>query len=390
MPMTADTVFLLSTAAVLALVPGYRLWLRILRPHASPTLPQAPPASARVGILVPVRDEAAWIRDKLHNLAKLVEPSGGLEFWIVDGGSRDGTAEEVETFCTRDARFRLLRDVPGGKIAQLDAALSCCDTDWVLVTDADASMPAHSVIELLANARSADDIGAVGVPVRPHAAHLLERMHWSELNASRAAEARVGSAALVTGPCYLFRRELLPRGFPSGVVADDVHVALTAAAARMRVGFAENVLVTELRSPATIVELFHHKVRKADAYLREVVRFLPLLASFPARARTIFLWRAAQMTLFPAVALAMIVSAAALVAAAGAPTVRTMVVLGAVLFAADSLSAQARGRDPRLAPAAGLAVMLALVLATVLLTMPFARRTAHYPKVGVLRRGTRA
>jgi len=387
MPLQPPIVFALFVAVLLALVPGYLLWLRVARSsRTSPGVLPSPssPVRSRVSVLVPVRDEISLIEGKLRNLLGLLEPPGGLDVWIVDGGSTDGTLEIIDRFCAADARLRLLRDVPGGKIVQLDAALACCDAPWVVVTDADARMPRHAIVEMLAVADEAPDVGAVGAPVEPHGAHALDRFHWQALNAARAAEARLGSAALVTGPCYLFRRDLLPRGFASGVIADDVHVAMTAAACGMRVAFAERVVVTELRSPSNLHELFSHKVRKADAYLREVVRFLPLLGRFPVPARTVFLWRAAQMVLFPVAAIGAIVSAAVMLASAGAATVGATVVAGAAVCGAEAVASAAAGRTPRLAPAAALALMLAAVLTAVLLTMPFARRSARYPKVGAL------
>ena len=86
--------------------------------------------------------------------------------------------------------------------------------------------------------------------------------------------------------------------FPDDVVSDDVYVALTAAVAGRRVALAD-VTVTERRSPVRLPDLFRHKLRKTDAYLREIFRFLPHAGAMPAPARTIFLWRAAHLTVLP-------------------------------------------------------------------------------------------
>ena len=379
----AGTLFFLHALAILALVPGYLLWLRLAR-RAAKHLPslegRTEISSARVDVIVPVRDEAAWIEEKLRNLAALEEPAGGLAFWIVDGGSSDGTSEIAASWSARDGRFHLLRDVSGGKVVELNAALARCEAEWTLVTDADARLPSGVVLEMLRVAAGDPDLAVIGVPVEASQAHVLDRMHWRALNAARRAEARLGSAAIVTAPCYLFRRDLLPTGFPDRVVADDVHIALVAAAAGKRVGFADRPVV-ELRSPVRLAELFRHKVRKADAYLREVLRFLPRLASFPAPARAVFLWRAAQMICFPLATLGAAVALAQWSATLGPEIAASLAAGSTALFGGDVVLAIRRGREPRLAIALALGALLAAVLLTALVTAPLARRTARYPKV---------
>lgn len=395
-----------SAAAVVVLVPGYALWLRRLS-RATPApggaealpgsaveareaLPVEPrtdaldePASASgvaVEIVVAVRDEADWIEEKLRDLAALDSPPGGVAFWIVDGASVDATPEIVARWAERDPRFRLLRTAVGDKIAQLNAVLRILRAPWVMVTDADARLAPDTVTALLGAVEAEPLLAVVGVPVEPASAHPLERLHWRSLNRLRRAESGRGCAAIVTGPCYLFRRELLPHGFPADVVADDVHVAFTGAAAGRRVGFVDRMAV-ELRSPRTLVALFRHKVRKAEAYLREVVRFLPAARRLTPPARGVFLWRAAQMLLFP---FAMAAGAAALAATAASaePThLASAAAAVAVALALDAALAAARRRPARLVPGAALGALLAAVLLVALVGLPFSRRTAAYPKI---------
>jgi cellulose synthase/poly-beta-1,6-N-acetylglucosamine synthase-like glycosyltransferase len=67
------------------------------------------------------------------------------------------------------------------------------------------------------------------------------------------------------------RRDIVP-SLPDDVVADDVHTAFRASKGGYRVAFLR-ADVTELRAPASLSEMLRHKHRKADAYLREVLRF---------------------------------------------------------------------------------------------------------------------
>lgn len=250
-----------------------------------------------IDVIVPVHNEAPWIAEKIRDCAALDYPAGRLRVWIVDGASTDGTLERARLEIGTDTRFRVLLVGVAHKTAQLNAALRHATAAWVAVTDADARLPPETLRTLAAAASADPGLGAVGTLVRPGEAHPLEHLHWRLSNLVRRAEAALGCASLVVAPCYVFRRAVLP-SFPSDVVADDVHVSLAAAAAGLRVGLAL-VTASELRSPVDPVELFAHKRRKVEAYLRELLRFLPLSARMGALPRWLYACRLACFTAVP-------------------------------------------------------------------------------------------
>ena len=326
--------------------------------------------SPPVDVVVPVHDEEIHIAGKIENLRALDYPAGRIAFWIVDGASRDGTRNAAAAAIGRDSRFTLLRAGEADKTQQINLALPKCRGEWILVTDADSRLAAGTLRDLVREATGAPRTGAVGVTVTPAGAHPWEELHWRDSDAARLREALRGSASIVTGPCYLVRRGVVER-FPPGVVADDVHAAFRAAAAGLRTGFIAGD-VTELRTPASIRELVPHKFRKARAYVREILRFLPRLGDMRGDARRTFLRNTAKMVLFP---LAVLPAAAFAVRAAGAPAS-----LSAVLAVAGVLAAKPGWRRR-----AALAALLTAVLfaATVsLAVVPFRLR---YRKVDARR-----
>ena len=138
--------------------------------------------------------------------------------------------------------------------------------------------------------------------------------------------------------------------------------------------------VIESRSPLGIWELYRHKLRKADAYLRELFRFLPRVAFMPPRAREVFLWRTGNMVLIPL--LGAIGAAAALWTAfawgAGAMTLTVLAAVALLALVGDRFGIW-RDHGAWLVPP--LVVLLAAVLVTALILHPFSRQTAHFPKV---------
>jgi cellulose synthase/poly-beta-1,6-N-acetylglucosamine synthase-like glycosyltransferase len=359
--MTSLAIGAALLVASVAIVVAYAAWLVAARPR--PTHP-AENTNEPVLVIVAVYDEAPLIERKLENLLALTYPTKRIV--IVDGGSRDGTIGRVSRWIGSRPGFHLLETRHRNKTAQLREALMFGDEPWVLVTDADALLEPDTIERLLDVAACDDAVSVVGTRVRPAAAHALESMHWRATDWLRSREYDRGSAAIVAAPCYLARREFL--ALPVDAIADDVHVACSAMLAGRRVGLSQ-ALVLELRSPRSLRALLRHKYRKAGAYLREIVRFVPLARRMPAPLRAIFLWRAALLTIVPLLAML-----------GGAAFVGGIVLLSGAYaiwlvpgFALLLVLPPARG--------AALAAVLAAVSAAALVTYPFSRQAASFPKI---------
>jgi cellulose synthase/poly-beta-1,6-N-acetylglucosamine synthase-like glycosyltransferase len=354
-----------SLAAALGIVAAYALWL--MRGHPSRGTTGTRPAD--VLIVVPMFDEAPLIERKLANLASLKIPRRVV---VVDGGSTDGSVDIVRDWIAGRGNFSLLETAHRNKTAQLNDALRLNPAEeWILVTDADALLEPETLEQMLDVVAGDARIGVVGSHVRPAAAHELESLHWRATGWLRARESGRGSAGIVAAPCYLAHRDVLAH-MPEDTLADDVHVTCRAMLAGRRVGHAPDAIVVELRSPRTLPALLRHKYRKADAYLREIIRFLPDVRRIPRPMRTIFLWRAALLTLVPLLGVAGGLAALAAIAVSFDLIIRVAFIT-ILLLVVPSLRAAAR--------ACALAALLAAVSAAALLMHPFSRQQASFPKI---------
>jgi cellulose synthase/poly-beta-1,6-N-acetylglucosamine synthase-like glycosyltransferase len=357
MTLLAVAIGLLAASA--AIVAAYTMWLVTARPRivAARTDGDYPP----VLILVAVYDEAPLIERKLENLAALTYPRRRIV--IVDGGSTDGTVARVRHWIATHPQFALLETQQRNKTAQLNEALaSYRDEAWVLVTDADALLELDTLERLFDVVASDASVSVVGTRVRPAAAHALESLHWRATDWLRAREYDRGSAGIVTAPCYLARREHV--SLPPDAIADDVHVASSAMLSGGRVGHSEATVI-ELRSPRSLPRLLRHKFRKGDAYLREIMRFLPHARRMPA----VFLWRAALLTVVPLLStIGAMLLIIAFVLLGGAEGALLLAISALLLFLP-----QARG--------AALAAVLVFVSAAALCCYPFSRQAASFPKI---------
>jgi len=350
-----------SLVAAVGIVIAYAWWL--MRGRPSQGLAGSRPED--VLIVVPVFDEAPLIERKLANLAALTIPRRVV---IVDGGSTDGSVEIIRAWISGREAFTLLATSHRNKTAQLNEALRLnpCE-EWVLVTDADALLEPETLERMLDVVAADARVTVVGSHVRPVAAHALESMHWSATDWLRARESDRGSAGIVAAPCYLAHRDFIAH-MPDDTLADDVHVTCRAMLGGRRIGHAGHAAVVELRSPRTLRALLRHKYRKADAYLREIVRFLPQVRRIPHPMRAIFLWRAALLTLVPLLGVIGAVTAIAAMAESLASIIAAAL-LTMLLFVVPA----ARGF--------ALAALLAAVSAAALVMHPFSRQQASFPKI---------
>jgi cellulose synthase/poly-beta-1,6-N-acetylglucosamine synthase-like glycosyltransferase len=329
-----------------------------------------------VDVIVAVLDEAATIDAKLRELAATGYPADRLRVIVVDGGSSDGTREILAAHAERLPDLDVVLTRLADKTAQLNEGLARARAPWILVTDADASLPAETIGRLVSAGEADPAIGVVGVPAVPADAHPLDRWHWHVSNGIRRLEHRVGTTGLVVASCYLFRRSLLDR-FPADAVADDVHVACLAASAGSRVALVD-IEVTELRAATTGFLWYCHKVRRARGYLREVFRFLPHARRMTPPAAAVFLWRAAALTLAP---VAGVVSIIAMLTSGGMELVADFAGFAALALVCRGDVARV-SQLGRVFPGLTLPLWTLAITMTALVTYPFVRQTAHFPKVG--------
>lgn len=98
---------------------------------------QGDTASARISVLMPVRDAAPWLPEALASLAAQTEES--WELLAVDDGSRDGSRALLRRWAEKDARVRVLETVPErrGIVAALNAGLAAAAAPLLARMDAD-------------------------------------------------------------------------------------------------------------------------------------------------------------------------------------------------------------------------------------------------------------
>jgi poly-beta-1,6-N-acetyl-D-glucosamine synthase len=353
----------------------------------------APPRPAEwpfMTVIVPCYNEEGQILVKLNNIRSLYYPADRLEVIFVDGGSADLTVDCLEGALREEEPYRVMISPRGGKINQLNHAMSSARGEIIVNTDADALLDRDALEAIAAEFAADPNVALVGACCQPDANALpIDQYYWDEQNRARLMESRAGCASIVVAPCYAFRRDLLA-AFPEDVVADDVYMAFLAAGWRRRVVYSRRSLAVETRNPRTLTEFLPHKFRKANAFLRESLRFVYKLPDMPTFVKILFLTRLAQQLLFPWAVIAWVFLAGVLVtlqpdprydvAAAGAALLFLCLVMTSAAFRSVPLPGERKRHS--LATVVKGYVLTTLILLASGVSYPFYRQTSVYGRLG--------
>lgn len=232
-------VFWLAAFLIIYTYVGYACWLRlrmIWRSH--PVL--RGPFTPTLSIVMVVRNEERILRSKLDNLMGLDYPLDRSQVIVVSDGSTDHTEEILREY-SRDERVQvILNQLPRGKAAGLNDAVSLAQGEIVVFTDARQRIESGA-LRLLAENFSDPDVGCasgelmLGDPANGESGRGFG-LYWQIEKQVRQLESSSGSVVGATGALYAVRRDLLT-DVPPGTILDDVYLPMQVVRQKKRVVF---------------------------------------------------------------------------------------------------------------------------------------------------------
>ncbi|HXQ47419.1 MAG TPA: glycosyltransferase [Caulobacteraceae bacterium] len=223
-----------------------------------------PETGPLVSVLIPCFNEEKVIASSVGHI--LQSNWTRLEVIVLDDGSTDGTAAEVEKHFSSDPRVRLLRFANGGKAMALNRGLDQVRGEIVVALDAD-TLFAPNTIGRLTRWFADPKVGAVaGNALVGNRRNLLTR--WQALeyvtaqNLERRALAALGAVTVVPGAVGAWRRAALEQlgGYPSDTLAEDQDLTIEAQYADWRIEFDPDARAyTE--APETVAGLLKQRFR---------------------------------------------------------------------------------------------------------------------------------
>jgi cellulose synthase/poly-beta-1,6-N-acetylglucosamine synthase-like glycosyltransferase len=247
----------------------------------------------KISLMIPAHNESLVITHTLEALLKLEYPSDRLEILVINDGSTDDTARQVEAVAARDARVRLFTIPPElaarGKSAALNRGLSQCSHNVIGIFDADNMPEQDSVLHLARQLMADPSLGAVIGKFRciNKKKNLLTRFINLESLAFQwiiqAGRWHMLRMATLPGTNYLIRKNLLEElgGWDEQALTEDAEMSIRIYKAGYLIKFVPYAVTWE-QEPETLRVWFKQRTRWArgnnyviEKYLTRVFRIRP-------------------------------------------------------------------------------------------------------------------
>jgi len=194
--------------------------------------PQHPPISySPASVLLAAYNEERVIASTIRHLLDSDYPAP-LEIIVVDDGSKDRTAEVVETIAAIEPRVRFISQQNTGKASALDRALGLASYETIVMIDADTMVVPEGIRQLV-NCLSDPEVGGVSGYIRVgNTKHWLGSFQDLEYTAAfeidRRAQDLLGCITVAPGALSAFRRKALLEAGPitNDTLAEDTDLTL--------------------------------------------------------------------------------------------------------------------------------------------------------------------
>lgn len=228
---------------------------RLTRRSSIPARPYTP----SVSILIATRDDSSLVDAKIDSILSSDYPADRLEIVVAFDWSMYRQLPTLRH--AGDPRVALVfGDVPGGKAAALNAAVRRATGDVLVFTDTRQRLAVTTIRELvlpLLDTSVGAISGALALAAERESSPIS--WYWNMEVSLRAAEARWHSAVGVSGSLYAMRRALWAP-LPSGLILDDLYTPMRLVLEGKRVMFCPEAVVHETR-PTTPKLEYQRKVR---------------------------------------------------------------------------------------------------------------------------------
>ncbi len=122
-------------------------------------------ADPEFSIVIPARNEEAYIRGALRSVLEQEAPPGRVEVIVVDNGSTDHTAEVVRGFHEEhpELALRLLREPTPGRARAKNLGAAAARGRWVVFLDADSRMSPELLDAIARRTAAGERAGSIAV-----------------------------------------------------------------------------------------------------------------------------------------------------------------------------------------------------------------------------------
>ena len=171
----------------------------------------------QVSVIIPTRNEAAFIDRCLESVFSADPVPGGMEVLVVDGMSSDGTRGMLDAWCQRKPNLRVLDNPLGIVPSAMNIGVRAAQGGWIIRLDAHSEYPKNYFTLCLKTSQrtGADNVGGAvltllhGQSLQRRLVHALTTHSFGVGNSAFRTGAPDGWVDTVPFGCY--RREVFDR-----------------------------------------------------------------------------------------------------------------------------------------------------------------------------------
>jgi len=244
----------------------------------------AEPAS----VVIAAYNEGKVISATLQSLLK-TDYRGDLDVIVVDDGSSDDTAAEVEKIAATDARVRMIRQENHGKARALQRGIGASKHELIVFIDADTHCQRQTLPQLLAPFSNPDIGGISGHAKVGNLRSFIGRCQSLEytvgFNLDRRAYTRWNCITVLPGAISAIRKTAIDRagGLSLDTLAEDTELTLSLHKQRLRIVYVP-AAVAWTEAPETVRALSRQRFRWAYGTLQCLWKHRDMVFNWKYRA----------------------------------------------------------------------------------------------------------
>lgn len=210
-------IFSIIVSLLFFIIIGYDILLNFLDSSKLDRVKKIP----SISVIVPTFNEETNIEKKLTNLLECDYPWDKMDIYVVDS-STDKTKEIAEQF-----PVHILECNKKGKIYAINKAINHCDTDIIILTDADTTLEKNSLKKIVSC--FSDNFGAVSGFVkekRNDGIYIDSKVFYHKRDWDiRYKEGLIDSTCSLDGKFLAFKKSLIKK-IPKSAFTDDFEITL--------------------------------------------------------------------------------------------------------------------------------------------------------------------
>jgi len=272
-------IWIVTLALFIVVYFGYYFLVLILARTREKAIQKAENFTPFVCILIPCYNAGSAIEQKIKNTLEINYPKDKFQIITVESGSTDNTYSILSKYAA-EGKIKLVRQPQRlGKSSAINFGLEACDSDIIVMTDADARLDNDSVKEMVRNFAD-ETVGAVvgnvtlipGDSVTSRMNHLFYKLFRQKL---REWESRVDSASFWSGELCAFRKSIIEK-IDEDIINDDRFILLKTKSKGYRC-ISEPLSAVYEMDAENVSDQINHKRRTTAGTIQGTLRFKQML-----------------------------------------------------------------------------------------------------------------